>query len=62
MIIVFRTGLSTGAYATQLLESAVESGDREKVANFLESVGPGMWLFRLQRRLEDFDASPPESA
>lgn len=62
MIIVFRTGLSTGAYATQLLESAVESGDREVVANFLESVGPGMWLFRLQRRLEDFDASPLESA
>lgn len=62
MIIVFRTGLSTGAYATQLLESAVESGDREEIVDFLESVGPGMWLFRLQRRLEDFDASPLESA
>ncbi|MCL4266663.1 MAG: AAA family ATPase [Anaerolineae bacterium] len=60
MMIVFRTGLSTGAYATQLLESAVQSGEREEIAHFLETVGPGMWLFRLQRRLEDFDASPIE--
>lgn len=62
MSVVFRTELSIGAYAAQLLSSAVESGEREKLAAYLERVGPGMWMFRLKRRLEDFDAASPESA
>lgn len=62
MVVVFRARLSTGAYAADLLETAVESGEREEIVRFLEAVGPGMWLFQLRRRLEDFDASSPESA
>jgi energy-coupling factor transporter ATP-binding protein EcfA2 len=62
MVVIFRTELSTGAYATRLLETAVTSGERDEVAQLLEKVGPGMWLFQLQRRLEDFDASPAETS
>lgn len=62
MSVVFRTELSIGAYAAQLLSSAVESGERQELAAYLDRVGPGMWMFRLKRRLEDFDAAPAESA
>jgi len=61
MVVIFRTELSTGAYATKLLETAVASGERDEVAQLLEKVGPGMWLFQLQRRLEDFDAASAET-
>jgi energy-coupling factor transporter ATP-binding protein EcfA2 len=57
MVVVFRTGLSTGAYAADLLRSAVESGERQQIEEFLEQVGPGMWYFRLRQRLEDIDAA-----
>lgn len=58
MIVVFHTGLSTGAYAADLLKSAVESGERRQIEEFLERVGPGMWYFRLRQKLEGLDASP----
>lgn len=58
MIVVFHTGLSTGAYATSLLKTAVESNERQQIEELLERVGPGMWFFRLRQRLEGLDAPP----
>lgn len=58
MVEVFHTRLATGAYATELLKSVVESGEYQQLRNFLEVVGPGMWHFRLLQRLEDSNASP----
>lgn len=58
MIVIFHTNVSTGAYATRILESAVESADYARIASFLNKVGPGMWLFQLRRRLEAIDAVP----
>jgi energy-coupling factor transporter ATP-binding protein EcfA2 len=56
MVVVFHTRLATGAYATELLKSVVESGERQRLQDFLEVVGPGMWHFRLLQRLEAHDA------
>lgn len=56
MVVLFRTDLSVGALAAQLLETAVKSGDQEELQNFLNRVGPGMWRFRLRDRLEGLNA------
>ncbi len=57
MVVIFRTELSTGAYATSLLKTAIESDERQQIEEFLERVGPGMWFFRLRQRLEGLDAA-----
>ncbi|MEM7118487.1 MAG: AAA family ATPase [Chloroflexota bacterium] len=59
MTVIFHTRLSTGAYAADLLKTAVESGQRQQIEEFLERVGPGMWYFRLRQRLEGLDATSP---
>lgn len=56
MVVLFRTDLSVGALASQLLESAVTTGDQAQLQDFLNRVGPGMWRFRLRQRLEALNA------
>jgi len=58
MIAIFQAELSTGAYATALLETAMTSREREVVEKLLHQVGPGMWRFRLRQRLEELSATP----
>lgn len=58
MVVIFNTHLSTGAYAAELLRTAVEKGEKRQLEELLQQVGPGMWYFRLRQRLEALDAPP----
>jgi hypothetical protein len=62
MMVTFDTELSSGTRSEEELVNAIQNGDREKVAGFLEMIGPGMWRFRLKQRLEEIDAASTKSS
>lgn len=57
MTVLFQTEIPSGRLSTESLTVAVTDGSRETVQGYLQSVGPGMWRFRLKQRLGEIDAS-----
>jgi len=57
MTVVFQTDIPSGRLSTESLTVAITDGSKETVEGYLQSVGPGMWRFRLKQRLGEIDAS-----
>lgn len=57
MTVLFQTEIPSGRLSTDALTVAVTDGNKETVQGYLQSVGPGMWRFRLKQRLGEIDAS-----
>jgi len=57
MTVLFQTEIPSGRLSTDSLTVAVTDGNKETVEGYLQSVGPGMWRFRLKQRLGEIDAS-----
>jgi hypothetical protein len=57
MTVLFQTEIPSGRLSTETLTVAVTDGNKETVQGYLQSVGPGMWRFRLKQRLGEIDAS-----
>lgn len=57
MTVLFQTEIPSGRLSTDALTVAVTDGNEETVQGYLQSVGPGMWRFRLKQRLGEIDAS-----
>jgi len=57
MTVLFQTEIPSGRLSTESLTVAVTDGNRETVEGYLQTVGPGMWRFRLKQRLGEIDAS-----
>lgn len=57
MTVLFQTEIPSGRLSTESLTVAVTDGNKETVEGYLQTVGPGMWRFRLKQRLGEIDAS-----